>query len=53
MYLLAIIGTLMLLEGASEIDRARKKIVLKKKITYPLLDSWTTFKIKISQIKTL
>ena len=26
MYLLAIIGTLMLLEGASEIDRARKKI---------------------------
>ena len=32
MYLLAIIGTLMLLEGASEIDRARKKIVLKKKL---------------------
>ena len=26
MYLLAIIGTLMLLEGASEIDRARKKL---------------------------
>ena len=32
MYLLAIIGTLMLLEGASEIDRARKKIILKKKL---------------------
>ena len=25
MYLLAIIGTLMLIEGASELDRARKK----------------------------
>ena len=27
MYLLAIIGTLMLLEGANEIDRARKKLL--------------------------
>jgi len=32
MYILAIIGTLMLVEGLSEIDRARKKIVIKKKI---------------------
>ncbi len=32
MYLLAIIGTLMLIEGASEIDRARKKIIFKKKL---------------------
>ncbi len=32
MYLLAIIGTLMLIEGASELDRARKKITLKKKL---------------------
>ena len=32
MYLLAIIGTLMLIEGASELDRARKKISLKKKL---------------------
>ena len=32
MYLLAIIGTLMLLEGANEIDRARKKIIMKKKL---------------------
>ena len=32
MYLLAIIGTLMLLEGASEIYKARKKIVQKKKL---------------------
>ena len=34
MYLLAIIGTLMLLEGASEIDKARKKIVVKKLHTH-------------------
>ena len=32
MYLTAIIGTLMLIEGAKEIDRARKKIVFKKKL---------------------
>ncbi len=32
MYLLAIIGTLMLIEGANEIDRANKKINLKKKL---------------------
>ena len=32
MYILAIIGTAMLVQGVSEIDRARKKIVLKKKL---------------------
>ena len=32
MYILAIIGTLMLVEGLSEIDRAKRKIVLKKKL---------------------
>ena len=32
MYLLAIIGTLMLIQGASEIERARKKIILKQKL---------------------
>ena len=32
MYVLAIVGTLMLIEGVSEIDRARKKIILKKKL---------------------
>ena len=32
MYLLAIIGTLMLLEGAKEIDLAKRKIILKKKL---------------------
>ena len=32
MYLLAIIGTLMLIQGASEIERARRKIILKQKL---------------------
>jgi len=32
MYILAIIGTLMLVQGVTEIDRARKKIVIKKKL---------------------
>ncbi len=34
MYILAIIGTIMLVQGISEIDRARKKIVLRKKLHY-------------------
>ena len=32
MYILAILGTLMLIQGVSEIDKARKKIVVKKKL---------------------
>ena len=32
MYILAIIGTLMLVEGLSEIDKARRKIIVKKKL---------------------
>ena len=32
MYILAIIGTMMLVQGVTEIDRARKKIVVKKKL---------------------
>ena len=32
MYVLATIGTLMLIEGVAAIDRARKKIFLKKKL---------------------
>ena len=34
MYILAIIGTMMLVQGISEIDRIRKKIILKKKLHY-------------------
>ena len=32
MYILAIIGTIMLVQGVSEIDRARKKVVIRKKL---------------------
>ena len=32
MYILAIIGTIMLVQGVSEIDRARRKIIVKKKL---------------------
>ena len=32
MYILAIIGTIMLVQGISEIDKARKKIIIKKKL---------------------
>ena len=32
MYILAILGTLMLIQGVSEIDKARKKIVVRKKL---------------------
>ena len=32
MYILAIIGTIMLVQGVSEIDRARKKVFIRKKL---------------------
>jgi uncharacterized membrane protein YfcA len=32
MYILAIIGTIMLVQGVSEIDRARKKVIIKNKL---------------------
>ena len=32
MYLLAIVGTLMIIEGVKEVDDARKKIIIKKKL---------------------
>ena len=32
MYILAIIGTIMLVQGMSEIDRARRKVIVKKKL---------------------
>jgi len=47
MYILAILGTFMLVQGVSEIDKARKKIVVRKKITPALLDTWTAFKNEI------
>ena len=38
-YMLVIIGTLMFAKGAKELINIRKKIVVKKKSSYPLLDS--------------
>ncbi len=32
MYLLAIVGTLMIIEGVKEVDQARKKVIIKKKL---------------------
>ena len=32
MYILAIIGTIMLVQGVGEIDRARRKVIVKKKL---------------------
>ena len=52
MYILAIIGTLMLVESLGEIDKA-KKTLLKKKITCPLLDTRTSIKNEISKIKII
>ncbi len=51
MYILAIIGTAMLVEGLGEIDKARKKIVTKKKTSHTLLDTWFTFKNEIPKVK--
>ena len=47
MYILAIIGTMMLVQGVTEIERARKKIVIKKKIARSLLDTWFTIKDEV------
>ena len=38
-YLLAIIGTIIFVEGVRELSDLKKKVVVKKKITYALLDS--------------
>ena len=42
MYILAIIGTIMLVQGMSEIDRARRKVIVKKKTSFTLLDTWAS-----------
>ena len=43
MYVLAIIGSFMLRDGLTELNIFRRKVVTKKKITYTLLDTWSTF----------
>jgi len=45
MYILAILGTLMLIQGVSEmIAEGKKKNCSKEKIAYTLLDTWSSFK---------
>jgi len=53
MYILAIIGSLMLVESLREIDRAKRNIVVKKKITCSLLDTWSSIKNEIPEIKII
>ena len=43
MYILAIIGTLMLVESLGEIDKAKKNIVVKKKLNVNYLKPGHTF----------
>lgn len=53
MYILAIIGTLMLVESLREIDRAKRNLVVKKKITRSLLDTWSSIKNEVSKIEII
>ena len=53
MYILAIIGTLMLVESLGEIDRAKRNLLVKKKITRSLLDTWSSIKNEVSKIKVI
>ena len=53
MYILAIIGTLMIVESLGEIDKAKRNIVVKKKITCSLLDTWSSIKNEISKVKII
>ena len=50
MYILAIIGTLMLVESLGEIDKKKKNVIEKKKITCSLLDTWPSIKNEISKV---
>ncbi len=51
MYILAIIGTMMLVQGVSEIDRARKKIVIKKKLHYHYWIHGLPFRMRFKKSK--
>ena len=53
MYILAIIGTLMLVESLREIDRAKRNLSDKEKITRSLLDTWSSIKNEVSKIKII
>ena len=51
MYILAIIGTIMLVQGVSEIDRARKKIVIKRKLHYHYWIHGLPFRMRFKKSK--
>ena len=51
MYILAIIGTAMLVEGLGEIDKARKKIIVKKKLHVHYWIHGLPFKIRFPKSK--
>ena len=53
MYILAIIGTAMLVEGLGEIDKARKKIITKKKLHVHYWIHGLPFKNAFSKIKII
>ena len=43
----------MLRDGILEIDRIKKKVIIKKKITHSLLDTWTSFQNAIQSIESI
>jgi len=51
MYILAIIGTAMLVEGLGEIEKARKKIIVKKKLHVHYWIHGLPFKMRFSKSK--
>ena len=51
MYILAIVGTMMLVQGVSEIERARKKIILKKKLHYHYWIHGLPFRMRFKKSK--
>jgi len=51
MYILAMIGTMMLVQGVTEIDRARRKIVLKKKLHYHYWIHGLPFRMRFKKSK--
>ena len=51
MYVLAIIGTLMLIEGVAEIERIRKKVILKRKLHQHYLIHGLPFRMRFPKSK--
>ena len=51
MYILAIIGTIMLVQGVSEIDRARRKVIVKKKLHYHYWIHGLPFRMRFKKSK--